>query len=54
MEVGVARADFDFDLGQLPAAALDSCCPVLLGICLSFCPALRPCSGSQFSLPFPA
>src|ERR1019366_4782029 len=25
MEVGVARADFDFDLSQLPAAALDSC-----------------------------
>jgi hypothetical protein len=25
MEVGVAGADFGFDLSQLPAAALDSC-----------------------------
>ena len=25
MEVGVAGADFDFDLSQLPAAAPDSC-----------------------------
>src|ERR1035437_5626399 len=27
MDVGVARADFDFDLGQFPAAAGASCCP---------------------------